>query len=64
MATISFASAFASAPRVVLTAAESNASKKSYYVDSATITTGGFDVDVTVANTDATVYKWYYQVIQ
>ena len=64
MATVNFASAFASAPRVVLTAAESNAARKSYYVDSATITTAGFDIDVTVSNTDTTTYKWYYHTFQ
>jgi hypothetical protein len=64
MATITFASAFASAPRVVLTAASSEAAKKSYYIDSTTTSTTGFDIDVTVANSDGFSYKWYYQVIQ
>ena len=60
MATVNFASA----PRVVLTAAESNAAGKSYYIDSATISTTGFDVDVTTANSNSTTYKWYYHTFQ
>jgi hypothetical protein len=64
MVTVNFAGAFGAAPRVVLTPAEANAAGKSTYVDSATISTGGFDVDVTAALANSTTYKWYYHVIQ
>lgn len=66
LATITFNSAFGSAPRVVLTAAGSSAAGLHYYVDQATIATTSFDVTTQAADTitDATTYRWYYHVIQ
>lgn len=66
LATITFNTAFGTAPRVVLTAAGTSAAGLHYYVDNATIATTSFDVTTQAGDTitDATAYRWYYHVIQ
>ncbi len=66
LATITFNTAFGSAPRVVLTAAGSTTAGLHYYIDNATIATTSFDVTTQAGDTitDSTAYRWYYHVIQ
>jgi hypothetical protein len=74
IATITFASAYAAAPRaVLLTPANANANglyanasnSQHVYVDSANTTTAHFIVTSgTIALPTATAFQWYYQVIQ
>ena len=64
LATLTFATAFGSAPRVTLTPGGANAAGLVTYVDSATISTTAFDLDTTATPGSTTTYKWYYQVIQ
>lgn len=65
LATITFANAYAVAPRVTLTAATSTAAGLTQiYVDSGTISTTAFDLNTNTAPADSTTYKWYYHVIQ
>ncbi len=64
VAGVTFDAAFGSAPRVVLTPANSATSSLQSYVDSSTISTTGFDVGAGASTTASTTYKWYYQVLQ
>jgi hypothetical protein len=64
MATISFSSAYGSAPRVVLTPADANAANLLYYYDAATANTTSFELKTGTAPANATLYRYSYQVIQ
>jgi hypothetical protein len=66
LAAVTFNSAFGAAPRVVLTAANDNAAGLHYYADNNTISTTAFDLTTQTADTivNATVYRWYYHVMQ
>lgn len=64
IATVTFDSAFANAPNVTLTPATSTAAGLATYVDYAQVTTGSFIIASDTQLTDATTYRWYYQVIE
>lgn len=62
LATITFATTYGSAPRIVLTPANSNAATPQYYSGSAGTT--NFTLDTNSTLVDATTYKYNYVVIQ
>jgi len=62
LATITFNSAYGSAPRVVLTPAEANGSTLQYYSGSSTTT--DFTIDTNNAPAASTTYKYTYWVVQ
>ncbi|HET6863690.1 MAG TPA: hypothetical protein VFH37_00590 [Candidatus Saccharimonadales bacterium] len=62
LATVTFANNFASAPRVLLTAAGSNASTLQYYNNASG--TSSFTIDTNTAPTAATTYKFNYWAVQ
>jgi hypothetical protein len=66
LATLTFAAAFGVAPKVTLSPAEVNAALSMAYVNSATITTGAFELatPTSVNPINTTTYKWYYHATQ
>lgn len=62
LGTVTFAGAYGSAPRVIMSPAESNAATLQYY--NATTNTTTFTLDTNTAPTDATTYKYNYWVAQ
>jgi hypothetical protein len=62
LATITFNSAYASAPRVILTPAEANGATLQYY--SGTSATTNFTIDTNNAPAAGTTYKYAYWVVQ
>lgn len=64
LVTTTFASAFAVAPRVVLTPANGNSAALNAYIDDASLTTGSFRIGVVNVPSDATMYKWNYYALQ
>lgn len=65
LATLTFRLPYALTPRALLTPANANAAGLSTYVDSSTISTTAFDLQVSGGTiTDTTTYKWYYWAVQ
>ena len=64
LATVTFSSPYAAAPRVSLTPASASAAHLSTFVDSSTITGGSFNLGAATTPATNTTYSWYYQVIQ
>lgn len=64
IATITFDNVFANAPNVSLTPATSTAASLPTYVDHTLVTSSSFAVASSTQLTDATTYRWYYQVIE
>ena len=64
LATISFASAYASAPHVVITPGAANAAGLNAYVDDSSITANGFVLGTSVTPAAGTTYQWNYFVVQ
>lgn len=64
LATITFAGAFGSTPRVNLTPAGATAVALAAYVDNATVSTSTFDLDSTASASNTTTYIWNYLVVQ
>jgi hypothetical protein len=62
LATITFASAYTTAPIVILTATNSNGANLNVFVGATTTTT--FTLDAGSAPADSTTYTWNYQVIE
>lgn len=62
LASVTFATAYGSAPRITLTPRDLNATLLRYY--NGTAATTGFTIDTGTATTDATTYTFNYQVIQ
>jgi hypothetical protein len=62
LATITFANAFGTAPRIILTPAEANASTLQYYNGSST--TSNFTVDTNTNPTATTTYKYNFWIVQ
>jgi hypothetical protein len=64
LATITFATAFGTTPRVTLTPATSAAASLPTFVDDASLTTTSYTINAVATPTDATTYKWYYHALQ
>ena len=64
LATVTFATAFAAAPHVVITPGSAAAAGLSAYVDSSTIAAASFDIDASTAPANSTAYKWSYVTVQ
>ncbi len=64
LATVTFAVPFGSAPHVLLTPAEPHATAIGTYIDSSTISSSAFDLQVTTTPASSTTYKWYYDALQ
>lgn len=64
IATVTFATAFGAAPKIVLTPASAAAASLNAYQDDAALTTSEFRIGVVNTPTDATTYKWHYYALQ
>jgi hypothetical protein len=64
LATITFANAYAAAPRVILTPGSPISQTLGAYVDDSTVSPAKFDLGTNTTPSDATTYKWNYWVAQ
>jgi hypothetical protein len=62
---IRFDKPYTSAPRISITPANVNSAALPVYVDASTVSTTGFDLDISPqASLKPTTYQWYYQIVQ
>ncbi len=64
LATVTFATAFAAAPRIILTPGSSATLGLGAYVDNSTTTTTDFTIGTNTTPTDSTTYTWNYLAVQ
>jgi hypothetical protein len=64
LATVTFATAYGAAPRVVIAPGSALAAGLSAYTDNATVSTTGFDLATGAAPASSTTYKWNYWIAQ
>jgi hypothetical protein len=64
LATVTFATPFGVAPRVLLTPATANAAGLASYIDSTAVSTTSFAIGANTTPADSTTYKWNYIALQ
>ena len=61
---VTFANAFAAAPKISLTPATASAAALPAYVDYSQVTSSSFDIASSTPLSDGVQYRWYYHVIE